>query len=156
MPLPVYATVAQFRQLAPSAQAFTNTSDAVINAALSRRSRWFDGFLVRKFTLPLVAWEDDLTGYTIDAAAYDIMTVRGYNPDNGADVSLRLRYEDAASWAKSIPLNTTPMVTDSSGSAIPGQGPTSPRVSSGLQRGFSSRPTQPSQGNPPPGDWVGT
>ncbi len=148
MAQPVYATLAQFRLLAPSAQAFTNTADAVINAALSRRSRWLDGYLIRKFVLPLVSWEDDLTGFVIDASAYDIMIVRGFNPDSPSDVALRMRFEDANQWAKSIPLATTPMVVDSSGGTTPGVNNTSPTVTSATQRGYSSRPTQPWQGGP--------
>ena len=65
-PLQSYATVAQFRQRAPSAQAFTNLSDALIEATLEERSRWLDGYLSRKFVLPLVTWQSDLTQKVID------------------------------------------------------------------------------------------
>ena len=151
---PVYATVAQFRLQAPSAAAFTNLPDAVIAAQLARRSRWLDGYLIRKFVLPLVAWQEDLTGFVIDAAAYDCIVTRGFNPDNPTDVNLRLRFEDAVKWATSIPLATTPMVTDSSGSTVPGTNVLTPTVSSASQRGFSSRPTQPTF-PPAAGDYIG-
>ncbi len=142
---PVYATLAQFRLRAPSAQAFTQTSDDVIEAALYDRSRYLDGYLSRKFILPLVRWYGDLTRAVVDMAAYDIMVTRGYNPET-SDSTLRARFEDADRWAKSIPLNTTPQVIDSSGSTKPGENAVTPRVSSAEQRGFSSRPVQPGPG----------
>ncbi len=142
-----YATVEYFRLNAPSAQAFVNTSDDVIQSGLNRRSRFMDGYLMRKFLLPLVSWEDDLRGAVTDMTAYDAMVVRGYNPES-ADVTLRMRFEDALSWAKSIPLNTTPLVVDSSGGTTPGVNALTPNVTSAEQRGFSSRPVQPGNGAP--------
>ena len=156
MAAPVYSTVAQFRLLAPQAQAFIQTPDATIQAALSRRSRWLDGYLMSKFTLPLISWADDLTGYVIDAAAYDLMVTRGYNPES-QDSTLRARYDDANLWAKSIPLATTPQVIDSSGSTTPGEGPIQPTVTSSVQRGFQQRPNENGpmggQGWGVDGDW---
>lgn len=150
-----YATVAYFRLNAPSAQAFTNTSDDVVQSALNRRSRFMDGYLIRKFKLPLLDWQDDLRGAVTDMAAYDCLIVRGYNPE-GADAAVRMRFEDAFTWAKSIPLNTTPMVIDSSGSITPGVNDLSPTVTSAEQRGFSSRPVQPGCGAPRiSGDYIG-
>lgn len=151
---PVYATLAQFRLRAPSAQSFTNMSDDVIEAALYDRSRYLDGYLARKFVLPLVRWYGDLTRAVVDMAAYDIMVTRGYNPDTG-DSTLRARFEDANRWARDIPLNTTPMVVDSSGSTVPGTNATTPKVTSAYQRGFSSRPTQPGPGRRVVGDFEG-
>lgn len=151
----VYADVAYFRENAPSAQSFAATSDAKIQSALARWSRWLDGKLTRKFVLPLIEWGDDVRGCVTDMAAYSIMKVRGFNPDLGADINLRVSWDDAVKWANDIPLNTTPMVVDSSGGTIPGQNNLTPTVTSATQRGFSTRPTQPSEANPPAGDWQG-
>jgi phage gp36-like protein len=147
-----YADVSYFRLNAPSAQAFTDTSDAVIQAALDRFSTYADGFLIRKFMLPLVSWGDDLRGAVTDLSAYQIMKVRGYNPD--VDPTLRDCRNDADTWLKSIPLGTTPMVIDSSGATKPGVNGLTPTVTSGEQRGFSSRPTQATF-PPCQGDFVG-
>lgn len=150
-----YATVAEFRLLAPSAQAFTNTSDAVIAATLEDNSRLADGYLIRKFVLPLVSWQGDLTRKIIDLSAWDVMVTRGYNPES-TDIVLETRAKMAMDWLKSIPLNTTPMVVDSSGGVTPGVNNTTPTVTSATQRGFSSRPTQPWQGGAPiVGDYEG-
>ncbi len=142
-----YATVAYFRMNAPSAQAFTNTSDDVIQSGLNRFSRYADGYLMRKFRLPLIEWQDDLRGCVTDMTAYQIMKVRGFNPE-GADAVLYVAYQDADKWLKSIPLNTTPMVIDSSGGTTPGVNNLTPTVTSAEQRGFSSRPVQPGFGAP--------
>lgn len=149
-----YATVAQFRLLAPSAQSFVNTSDAVIQYALDRRKAWLDGFLIRKFRLPLVSWQADLEGANIDAAAYDVMVQRGYNPET-SDSTLLDRFKQVERWAMAIPNNVTPMVIDSSGSVTPGTNSLTPTVTTAVQRGWSSRPTQPSSVNPVAGNFEG-
>jgi phage gp36-like protein len=148
-----YATVTQFRQLAPRAAAFVNIADDVIEAALEDNSRLADGYLTRKFVLPLVAWQGDLTRKIIDMTAWDLISLRGYNPDTG-DAVLEVRWKAAMDWLKSIPLGTTPMVTDSSSGAQPGQNDLSPTVTSATQRGFSSRPVQASY-PPNVGDYIG-
>lgn len=147
-----YCTVAYFRQNAPSAQAFTNLADAVIESALTRWSRWLDGYLIRKFKLPLVSWEDDVRGAVTDLAAYQLIRVRGFNPDTG-DATIVDAYKEAVKWANSIPLGTTPLVVDSSGGTTPGVNNLTPTVTTATQRGWSTRPTQPSAANPPAGDY---
>lgn len=155
-PLQSYATVAQFRLRAPQAQAFVQLTDALISATIEERSRWLDGYLSRKFVLPLITWQSDLTQKVIDCVAYDVMMTRGFNPDSPSDAHLRMRFEDAQKWADKIPLGTTPMVVDSSGATKPGINATTPTVTTATQRGFSSRPTQPWQGGPPiVGDFEG-
>lgn len=149
-----YATVAQFRLLAPSAQSFVNTSDAVIEATIEDNSRLADGYLMRKFRLPLVSWQGDLTRKIIDLSAWDVMVTRGYNPET-ADAVLETRYRLAMKWLESIPNNTTPMVVDSSGSVTPGTNSLTPTVTTAVQRGWSSRPTQPSSVNPVAGNFEG-
>lgn len=44
---------------------------------------------------------DDLRRAVCCIAAYDLLSVRGYNPE-GADENLRLRYEDAIRWLKGV------------------------------------------------------
>ncbi len=149
-----YATVAQFRLLAPSAQAFTNTADAVIEATLEDNSRLADGYLIRKFRLPLVSWQGDLTRKIIDLSAWDVMVTRGYNPET-TDAVLETRHRMAMKWLESIPNNTTPMVVDSSGSTVPGTNALTPTVTTAVQRGYSSRPVQVGQGIPVAGNFEG-
>jgi len=151
-----YATVAQFRLLAPMAQAFVNMSDAQISATLEDNSRLADGYLMRKFVLPLVSWQGDLTRKIIDLSAWDLMVTRGYNPET-QDAVLETRYRMAMKWLESIPNATTPLVVDSSGSTTPGTNTLTPTVSSATQRGFSDRPVQPTATGmgQVPGDYIG-
>ncbi len=151
-----YATVAQFRLLAPQAQAFVNMSDAQISSTLEDNSRLADGYLMRKFVLPLVSWQGDLTRKIIDLSAWDLMVTRGYNPET-QDSVLETRYRLAMDWLKGIPNSVTPLVVDSSGSTVPGQNSLTPTVSSAVQRGFSDRPVQPSGtgAGSVPGDYIG-
>jgi phage gp36-like protein len=152
-----YATVAQFRLLAPMAQAFVNMSDAQISATLEDNSRLADGYLMRKFRLPLISWQGDLTRKIIDLSAWDLMVTRGYNPET-QDAVLETRYRLAMKWLEGIPNNTTPMVIDSSGSTEAGTNALTPTVSTAVQRGFSDRPVQPTTAGAGqvPGDFVGT
>ncbi len=149
MSSPIYATTTDLVNYGLPASVLAATTNAQQVAILNGRSRWIDSFLRAQFELPLVTWDTDITQAVCAAASYDLMVIRGYNPEAGADINIRLRFEDARKWAEDCAAGKlTPSVTDSSPDAAQGtanQGITSagPRVSSATQRGYSSRATQP-------------
>ncbi len=149
---PVYGTTTDLANLSMlSAATLALIPLQAQNAALAARSRWADGFLRAKFVLPLVAWGQDLTRVVVDAAAYDLATQRGMNPEAGADVNFRLKYEDAERWLHRVAEpdgGITPDLTDSSMAAAAGVAQR-PRVQSSSQRGWSTRKTPNNGGSGP-------
>lgn len=88
--------------------------------ALSAASDTADGKLAVAYDLPLSAWGVDLTAAVCKIAAYELLSVRGFNPD-GADQNVRTRYEDALRWldqvaaGRAVPVgivDATPAETD--------------------------------------------
>lgn len=97
-----YATTADLARWGapgPSLSAFDSTAQ---NAALTAASGVADGFLVKRFTLPLVEWGDDLRKHTCWLTAYDLLSGRGFREDAlGAD-ALEGRYDKAMAWLRGI------------------------------------------------------
>lgn len=86
-------------------------------AALAAASEKADSKLGVAFDLPLVAWGLDLTEAVCKIAAYDLLSVRGFNPD-GADENIRVRHDDAWTWlrdvadAKAVPVGIVDSTAD--------------------------------------------
>lgn len=55
------------------------------------------GILAGRYTLPIVGWGIDLSQACAKIAAYELLSVRGLNPD-GDDKNVRDRYDDAMKW----------------------------------------------------------
>jgi phage gp36-like protein len=59
------------------------------------------GILAARFDLPITSWGGDLTQAVCKIAAYEILSVRGFNPD-GDDKNVRDRYDDAMKWLADV------------------------------------------------------
>jgi phage gp36-like protein len=99
-----YADRTDLTRLGLATGALTNVPTATQDDALDAASAVADGYLRGRFELPLTAWGDDLRRAVCGIASYDLMVVRGFAPGAGNDETLRLRYEDAVAWLKSIAL----------------------------------------------------
>lgn len=99
-----YAERSDLPRFGLPAAALTGVSTATQDAALDAASVLADGYLRGRFELPLTAWGDDLRRAVCAVAAWDLMVTRGFDPNAGTDEALRLRYEDAIAWLKSIAL----------------------------------------------------
>ena len=109
-----YATRVDLERLALPAAALAGIPAADQDAALEAASDLADSYLRARYTLPLVAWEDDLRRAVAAIAAYDLMVRRGFSP-TGADEQLRLRYEDALRWLERVAAGQLhPQIVDSS------------------------------------------
>jgi phage gp36-like protein len=108
----------------------------VQSAACDSASEVVDSYLRDRYRLPLSAWGVDIIRTTALIAVYDLLVVRGYNPSAGADVNVRLRYEDALKWLQmvarqEIQANVTPMQHDAAGFD-------DPRVLTNANRGWQN------------------
>lgn len=97
----VYANLEDFEEHGlPAAAAKTRTPSQTC-AALAAASETASGKLAARYDLPIVAWGTDLTQAICKIAGYDMLSVRGFNPD-GDDANVRTRYEDASSWLDDV------------------------------------------------------
>jgi phage gp36-like protein len=113
-------------------------------AALDAASDLIDSYLRQRYTLPLVSWGHDLKRACAIIAAWDLISARGYNPNDPADDNLRQRYEDTIAWLRDISAGkVAPQITDSTPGATEGQAPPGARVqvSSNVQRGWQDTST---------------
>ncbi len=102
-----FASPSDLARLGVGAAATVGIASADIAAALDAASSLASGYLAAQYTLPLASWGDDLRRAVCMIAAYDLIGGnRGFNPENGADVTLRLRYEDAIKWLEKVAAGT--------------------------------------------------
>lgn len=132
-----YATAADLARLGLSAKALTGIPLADQDAALAAASAVADGYLAARYTLPLLAWGDDLKRAVSLIAAYDLMTRRGYSPEGG-DEQLRLRYEDGVKWLEQVGKGAISPVglVESPPSATPAPGDSGPVIAQRPLRGW--------------------
>lgn len=55
-------------------------------------------YLRKRYGLPLVSWSDDVRRATAAIAAWDLVTLRGYNPSSGRDQVVAERAREARDW----------------------------------------------------------
>ncbi len=93
--------------------------------ALDAASAEADTYLRNKFTLPLIApYPKDLVKYVCKIAAWELLAVRGFNPESGSDVAVRTGYKDAVNWLEKVSRgDITPAITDSAQSPVSTGGP---------------------------------
>lgn len=105
--LQIYATPDDLRALAiPAAALATSppiTDDAIDKALEAGTDEIASALKTGGYALPLTVWGSDIRRLNVNLAAYDVMTVRGYNPDpNGGPDPWRVRYEDALKMLERI------------------------------------------------------
>jgi phage gp36-like protein len=74
-----------------------NITTPQIQATLDAISAEFDGYLAGQYVLPLLSYTTELTKYVCWAAAYELMAVRGYNPEGDGGL-LEKRDKKARDW----------------------------------------------------------
>jgi phage gp36-like protein len=119
-----YATIAQLIQNGMSQQALSSpsiSSAAVQDAALFAASQEIDNALRDQYQLPLTQWGNDIVKYTCWIAAYSLICIRGFNPNNEADAVYEKNDDKARKWLSLVAQGRfSPDITDSSPNAAPG------------------------------------
>jgi phage gp36-like protein len=86
---------------------------------LDAASDWLDGYLARQFTLPLTAWDLTVRDACAAWAALKVLTVRGFDPEQGKDKAVVDAAKRAETWAEHVAQGRVlPNVTDSSADPI--------------------------------------
>ncbi len=145
---PVYAEIGDFAAFGISENAIAGYDATKVQKALAAASRVMDGYLRPQFTLPLLAWTDDMKRACCIIAVWDILSGRGYNPAAGADENVRERYytimgdpaRPGSGWLPGVAAGRIiPSVTDSAAGGAIGRPSARPVMVSSSQRGWSSR-----------------
>ena len=134
-----YAQVSDLTDLGISREALARLDDDQKRGALQSASDEIDMALRSKFVMPLMSWGADIKQLCVDIAVWRLMRARGYNPESGADQTIRMAYEDATSKLTKIANGTlTPNVVDSTPAAVAGEPSAQPRFSTASPRGWST------------------
>lgn len=97
-----YATRTDLTTHGISSTALGSISTGDRDAALDAASATADSYLRARYTTPVTGYGVDLTRAVCQLAAWDLLSVRGYDPQRGGDEAVRLRAEDAMRWLRDV------------------------------------------------------
>lgn len=113
-----YAVLADLTTFGLTSDTLSTIDPNIQTRHLSAASGFIDSYLNARFILPLKTWDDSLIQKCCEIAAGNLLTIRGYDPENEADRSIYTRFENAKAWLEDIKQgNILPVVTDSSSSS---------------------------------------
>lgn len=98
----IYATPDDVFRLTLPEKALRDVSESSVIDALIAASGDADNEFGRVFTLPLLAWGDELTRRVCDVAAFLLLKHRGFNPESGTDQVVVKAYDDAMAWFRRV------------------------------------------------------
>lgn len=133
----LYCQLSDLTTIGINALALVNVSIPDQSGAIVGASALIDDHIGGRYPLPLLAWPTSFTYHCAKIAVYICLSVRGYNPDAGADPLWVKDYEKAIAWVCGIQRQEIhPQVTVTQPS--PGN-PTYdfPQVSSSQSRGYA-------------------
>lgn len=97
-----YATRTDLTTHGLSSAALGSISTTAQDAALDAASASADSYLRTRYSTPVTGYGVDLTRAVCALAAWDLLSVRGYDPQRGGDEAVRLRAEDAMRWLRDV------------------------------------------------------
>jgi phage gp36-like protein len=121
-----FANLDQLEGLGIPAAAMSTMIGAKRVEALAATTEMASGILAARYDLPIVLWGTDLSQATCKITAYDLLSVRGFNPD-GDDDNVRKRYDDAMDWLRAVAagsispvglVDSTPEESDEGGAEV--------------------------------------
>lgn len=117
----LYCLPADIGRYGLPASVYANVPTAVLADFCLAASTEVAGYLASAYTLPMVAWDDDLRDKTTQVAVLKLMRFRGYAPDSGKDDTIQMARDEAVKWLNRIAdgklrppgmLDSTPTVTE--------------------------------------------
>jgi phage gp36-like protein len=97
-----YATAGELADQGLPTLALEGIETATLDASLLYASRVIDGYVKKRYTVPLTTWGEDVTRAAIHIAQFDIMSRRGFRPGAGADEIIVKRYDDTINWLRDV------------------------------------------------------
>ncbi len=117
-----YAVLADLYAFGLPLVAMGSVSTAVQQRCLDGRNEYADDKMRARYKLPLqTPYPDSLKQAICQLSAWDVLVIRGYNPQSGADVSIRERADLALKWFDDVERQRAhPNVIEATGSDDPG------------------------------------
>jgi len=97
-----YATLQDVYSLGLRSEAMGSITPTQQQAILDSENAQADSYLRGRYQLPLLEWDTDLRLAISQRTAWRILCLRGFNPESGADISVRQGYDDATRWLEGI------------------------------------------------------
>lgn len=98
-----YATVTDLTTYGINPVAVANIDAVTLQNQCNAASGIADGYLAGRYNMPLLTpYSPALVMYVTWIAAFLTMSVRGYNPDAGADALILDKYEKAVAWLEGV------------------------------------------------------
>jgi phage gp36-like protein len=101
-----YAALSDFFTYGMPSQAQGQITNAQILAALQDASDELDGYFRGRFgdgpSPLLLAWDTQVTKAVCKIAAYNVISVRGYDPTSSSDVSFKTNRDEAIFWCEKV------------------------------------------------------
>lgn len=97
-----YATLQQLTDLGANERQLGGIAVEARTSALASASAQIDSYLSRVFKLPLLAFGVELARAAAVIAAWDLISVRGFNPETSQGQLLKERYDDVVTWLGKI------------------------------------------------------
>jgi phage gp36-like protein len=104
--------------------------------ACDAASAIIDTYFRDRYKLPLTAWGIDVRRAAAVLAVYDLLVTRGYNPSAGADLNIRLRYEDTLRWLLQVARQEVQADVTPTQDQAPGYD--DPAINTSAQRGWTT------------------
>lgn len=122
-----YAAQSDLAMVGWNANVQGQLTTAQVNAALQNASDFADGFFRARYgtgSCPLLTWDSSVTEAVAKIAAYRLINIRGYNPNNASDANFRLQFNDAVDWLGKVQRQqahpkVTPATTTGNGAVQP-------------------------------------
>lgn len=130
----VYCTPADLASSSLTTKALSATTQDVQARACIDASNEADGYLARRYTLPLTAWPSDLRRKVAAVAGCDVLMQRGFQPQ-GPDEMIVMAKRDALTWLGRVGSGAVspPGIADST----PTKRGAAPRLTSAASRGWN-------------------
>lgn len=97
-----YAVRADLGKYGVNAAALSGISTTAQDAAIEAASEVADSYFRSRYNLPLLAWGTDVTRAVCQIAVYDLLVMRGFNPEQAADQNLQARADSAVAWLRAV------------------------------------------------------
>lgn len=95
-------TEAEALDLGVAVEALSGVSSSQRAAAISAVSSFVLSRLAKRYKLPLVSWSDDVKRATAHIWAWDVLCLRGFNPENAHDLAIKIRADQAKAWFREV------------------------------------------------------
>lgn len=97
-----YCTAADVSRLGVNGAALTGIPAQSITDTILAVSEEADSAFRSRYNLPLLSWGTDVTANVARIVAYELLVVRGFNPELGADTNLAMRAEQSRAWFRAV------------------------------------------------------